>query len=157
MNSHADTFPVLLCYLRPVCIQNTCRQLFWATNYAANTLPTKKGTKQILNNQRPVSFLPICGKHFDRVWQEGLIYKTKCMAVTGLFYRVFFIRKATKSCSEWTRTLQSQLVCLRVQFFGPSFFLKCINDLSGNLEAYLKLFADDTSMFSVVSNPINTS
>ena len=79
------------------------------------------------------------------------------MAVTGLFYRVFFIRKATKSCSEWTRTLQSQLVCLRVQFFGPSFFLKCINDLSGNLEAYLKLFADDTSMFSVVSNPINTS
>ena len=48
-------------------------------------------------------------------------------------------------------------MCLRVQFFGPSFFLKYINDLSGNLEAYLKLFADDTSMFSVVSNPINTS
>ena len=48
-------------------------------------------------------------------------------------------------------------MCLRVQFFGPLFFLICINDLSGNLEANVKLFVDDSSMFSVVSNPINTS
>ena len=34
-------------------------------------------------------------------------------------------------------------------------FFKYIKDLSGNLEANIKLFADDT--FSVVSNPINTS
>ena len=31
-------------------------------------------------------------------------------------------------------------------------FSKYINDLSGNLEANVNLFADDTSMFSVVSN-----
>ena len=29
--------------------------------------------------------------------------------------------------------------------------------MSGNLEANVKLFADDTSIFSVVSDPINTS
>ena len=66
------------------------------------------------------------------------------------FDRIFFIRKATKCCSKWRKIFQSNLVCLRVQFFGPLFS-------SGNLEANVKLFTDDTSMFSVVSNPINTS
>ena len=36
-------------------------------------------------------------------------------------------------------------------------FLIYINDLSGNLEANVKLIADDTSMVLVVSDPINTS
>ena len=80
-----------------------------------------------------------------------------CDIWSSNFDRMFFIRKATKSCSEWTRIWQSTLVCLRVQFFGPLFFLKYINDLSGNLEANVKLFADDTSMFSFVSNSINIS
>ena len=48
-------------------------------------------------------------------------------------------------------------MCLRVQFFGPLFFLIYINNLSGNLEANVKLFTDDTSTLSVVSHPINTS
>ena len=37
------------------------------------------------------------------------------------------------------------------------FFLIHINDLSENLEPNVKLFADDTSMFSVLCKPINTS
>ena len=37
------------------------------------------------------------------------------------------------------------------------FFLIHINDLSDNLEPNVKLFADDTSMFSVLCKPINTS
>ena len=50
------------------------------------------------------------------------------------------------------------LVCLRVQFLVHCFFLYIyINDLSDNLESNVKLFADDTSMFSVVRDPINTS
>ena len=36
-------------------------------------------------------------------------------------------------------------------------FFIYINDLSDNLESNVKLFADDTSMFSVVRDPINTS
>ena len=36
-------------------------------------------------------------------------------------------------------------------------FLIYFNDLSGNLETNVKFFADNTSMFSVVSDPINTS
>ena len=59
---------------------------------------------------------------FDRVWHEGLIYKTKCMGVKGvnrgLVYKTkcmgvkvdlltliksFLFERQQKSCSEWTR------------------------------------------------------
>ena len=40
---------------------------------------------------------------------------------------------------------------------GSLFFFIYINDLSDNLESNVKLFADDTSMFLVVCDPINTS
>ena len=36
-------------------------------------------------------------------------------------------------------------------------FFIYINNLSANLESNEKLFADDTSIFSVVRDPINTS
>ena len=39
---------------------------------------------------------------------------------------------------------------------GPLLFLTCINDLSDGLKSECKLFADDTSLFSVVDD-INTS
>ena len=38
----------------------------------------------------------------------------------------------------------------------PLFFIYT-NDLSGNLDSNVKLFADDASMYLVVRDPINTS
>ena len=52
--------------------------------------------------------------------------------------------------SEW-------LTILRVQFLVHYFLYIYINDLSDNLESNVKLFADDTSMFSIVRDHINTS
>ena len=40
---------------------------------------------------------------------------------------------------------------------GPLFFLAYINDLSDGLESTVKLFADDTSIFAVISDPVLTS
>ena len=45
---------------------------------------------------------------------------------------------------------------LKVQFLVHCFFIY-INDLSDNLESNVKLFADDTSVFSVFRDPISTS
>ena len=36
---------------------------------------------------------------------------------------------------------------------GPLFFLAYINDLTAELECSIKLFADDTSLFTVVRDP----
>ena len=52
---------------------------------------------------------------------------------------------------------QSKLVFLRLQFLVYCFFFIYINDLSDNLKCNVKLFAGDTSMFSLVRDPINTS
>ena len=57
-----------------------------------------------------------------------------------------------KNLNSW----QSELVFLRVQFLLHCFYIY-INDLYDNLESHIKLFADDTSMFSVVRDAINTS
>ena len=106
-------------------------------------------------------FLDI-SKAFDRVWHEGLIYKIKCMGVKGdllaLIESFLFERQQRVVLngqeSEWL-TIKAGVP--QGSILGPLFFLIYINDLSDNLESNVKLFADDTSMFSVVHDPINTS
>ena len=46
--------------------------------------------------------------------------------------------------------LQLKQEFYKVQFFGPLLFLIYINNLSNELSSNLRLFADDTSLFSVV-------
>ena len=72
----------------------------------------------------------------------------------------FLIRKTTKSCSEWARIewLTMKAGVPQGPILGPLFFFYIyINDLSDNLESNVKLFADGTSMFSVLRDGINTS
>ena len=60
--------------------------------------------------------------------------------------------------SEWS-TIKTGVLrgsILDPLFFLFSFFLS-INELLDNHESNVKLFSDDTSMFSVVLDPINTS
>ena len=52
---------------------------------------------------------------------------------------------------------RQQRVVLNGQESGTLSFYIYINDLSHALESNVKLFADNTSMFSVVRNSINTS
>ena len=180
----------------------------------------KKGDKQIINNCRPVSLLPICGKiferiifnslyeyveenkllsvhqsgfqsndscvnqlllivhnlykafdayptletcgvfldmskAFDKVWHQGLIFKLKSIGVSdsllsliesflsNRFQRVLL----NGQTSEW---LPVKAGVPQGSILGPLFFLIYINDLSDDLVSTIKLFADDTSLFSVV-------
>ena len=200
------------------CIDNGVFPDIWKKS---NIIPIhKKGDKQITDNYRPVSLLPICGKifekllfnstfkflddnnllssnqsgfrpsdsceyqllsvvhdiyasfdccpslevrgvfldiskAFDRVWHEGLIYKLQSLGISGLPLK----------CIESFLSNRSQRVLLNGQssswspvlagvpqgsVLGPLLFLVYINDLSKNLSSTAKLFADDTSIFSVV-------
>ena len=47
--------------------------------------------------------------------------------------------------------------CTTRVYFRTSFFLIYINDLAIDLKSNVKLFADDTSLFSIVSNPFETA
>ena len=52
-------------------------------------------------------------------------------------------------CSNWQRILAGDP---QGSVLGPLFFLIYINDLTDGLKSDVKLFADDTSLFSVVKN-----
>ena len=56
--------------------------------------------------------------------------------------------------SEW---LTIKVGVPQGSILGPLFFLIYIKDISDNLESNVKFFADDTSLFSVVRDPVNTS
>ena len=101
-------------------------------------------------------------KAFDRVWHEGLIYKLKSYGVTGpllsllsnflsgRYQRVVLNGKS----SEWN---EIKAGVPQGSILGPLFFLIYINDLPKNLESKPKIFADDTSLFSVVLDQILSS
>ena len=101
-------------------------------------------------------FLDI-SKAFDKVWHTGLIFKLKQNGISG---------KLLNLIKDFL-TNRKQRVVLNGQFFswadvdagvpqgsilGPFLFLIYINDLTNDLSSSSKLFADDTSLLSVVFN-----
>ena len=93
-------------------------------------------------------------KAFDRVWHDGLIYKINRIVITGnslnliesflsnRFQRVVLNGQS----SSWTPVNAGEP---QGSILGPLFFLIYINDLSKDISSTVKLFADDTSIFSV--------
>ena len=101
-------------------------------------------------------FLDI-SKAFDKVWHEGLLYKLKSFGISGnllnlikhyltnRFQRVLL----NGQCSNWQSVLA---VVPQGSILGPLFFLIYVNEMPDGLKSNVKLFADDTSLFSVIKN-----
>ena len=106
------------------------------------------------------AFLDI-SKAFDKVWHEGLIFKLKQNSISGKRLHILsdFLSNRKQRVvlngqnSSWTNIHagipQGSTLC-------PLLFLIYINDFSDNLTSNAKLFADDTSLFSVVHS-VNSS
>ena len=96
-------------------------------------------------------------KAFDRVWHDGLIYKLKRCGVSGQL--LFLIQSFLKDRKQRTvlNGLSSNWGDISAgvpqgSILGPLFFLVYINDLAVGLKCNVKLFADDTSLFTVVED-----
>ena len=93
-------------------------------------------------------------KAFDRVWHDGLIHKLKRCGVSGQFLSLIksFLKDRKQrtvlngQCSNWGDILAG---VPQGSILGPLFFLVYINDLTSDLKCNVKLFADDTSLFTV--------
>ena len=97
-------------------------------------------------------------KAFDRVWHRGLLHKLENIGCTGQLL-------------EWFRNYLSdrkQRVVIRGQssnwadveagvpqgsVLGPLLFLIFINDIVHSINSFIRLFADDTSLYIIVDNP----
>ena len=101
-------------------------------------------------------FLDI-SKAFDRVWHEGLIYKMKCIGITGMPLKLLqnFLQNRHQQvllngqCSSWAPVFAG---VPQGSVLGPLFFLIYINDLTKDISSTNKLFADDTSIFSIIND-----
>ena len=105
-------------------------------------------------------FLDI-SKAFDKVWHEGLIFRLKQNGISGNLINLLYDFLKNKKqrvllngqISGWSDVKAGVPQGL---ILGPLLFLLYINDLSERLSSNAKLFADDTSLFSVIHDS-NTS
>ena len=105
-------------------------------------------------------FLDI-SKAFDKVWHEGLIFRLKQNGISGNLINLLYDFLKNKKqrvllngqISGWS---DGKAGVPQGLILGPLLFLLYINDLSERLSSNAKLFADDTSLFSVIHDS-NTS
>ena len=106
-------------------------------------------------------FLDI-SKAFDKVWHQGLLHKLKQNGISGKLFDIItdflnFRKQRVVLNGQYSLWTSIEAGVPQGSILGPLLFLIYINDLSDYLATRLfKLFADDTSLFSIVHN-VNTS
>ena len=103
-------------------------------------------------------FLNISKTFYDRVWHEALISKLRSYGISDSVLRLFnsfFCERLQRAvlngqASEWRKVLAG---VPPGSILGPLLFIIIINDIPANLECNLKIFANDTSLFSLVRDP----
>ena len=101
-------------------------------------------------------------KAFDRVWHAGLLHKLKAAGVQGELLKWFTNYLAERKqrvilpdvASDWTYILAG---VPQGSILGPILFLIYINDIVAEIGSNIRLFADDTSLYIIVENPITSA
>ena len=99
-------------------------------------------------------FLDI-SKAFDKVWHNGIIFKLKCNGISGNLLRFLenylqnrFQRVVLNGTTSNWRALNAGVP--QGSVLGPLLFVIYINDLTDNISSQMRLFADDSSIFTRV-------
>ena len=115
----------------------------------------------ILGKEVRIVFLDI-SKAFDRVWHAGLIHKLKAACVSGkmlLWFQNYFSDRKQRvilpgAASDWT---DIKAGVPQGSILGPLLFLLYIKDTVNDINSSIRLFADDTSLFIIVDNPVTSA
>ncbi len=101
-------------------------------------------------------------KAFDRVWHRGLIYKLSSIGITGCLLQWFKSYLTSRkqrvvyanASSEWESITAG---VPQGSILGPLLFLIYINDIVIDIKSKIRLFADDTSLYIIVDDPLSSS
>ena len=115
-------------------------------------------TSEIYNafEKTRAAFLDI-SKAFDKVWHSGLIFKLKQNGISGNLLTMLESYLTDRKQRVILNGIESSWESIssgvpQGSVLGPLLFLIYINDLTDNISANIKLFADDSSLFIKVSN-----
>ena len=85
-------------------------------------------------------------------WYDGLIFELQENGISGDLLKVLKqMVVLNEQSSSWTNVKAG---VPQGSIFGSLLFLIYINDLANGLSSDNKLFADDTSLFSVIDNSV---
>ena len=98
-------------------------------------------------------------KAFDRVWHKGLLFKLRSAGISGSLLSWFtdYLHNRKQhvvlpgASSSWTSVGAG---VPQGSILGPLLFLLYINDIVEDIDSSIRLFADDTSLYIIVDNPI---
>ena len=101
-------------------------------------------------------------KAFDKVWHEGLLLKLKQNGIDGELLNFFSNYLSNRrqrlvlngKQSGWAPILSG---VPQGSVLGPLLFLIYINDLECGMVSKIKFFADDTSLYSIVEDPLRSA
>ena len=98
-------------------------------------------------------------KAFDRVWHTGLLYKLRAAGVTGNVLQWFKNYLSDRKQRVVLPGISSAWNFIKAgvpqgSILGPLLFLVYINDIVTDIGSNIRLFADDTSLYIVVDNPL---
>jgi hypothetical protein len=113
-----------------------------------------------LDEQKEVRsvFLDI-SKAFDKVWHVGLLFKLQQNGIHGILLNLFNSYLSNRNQRVVINGFESEWGLIEAgvpqgSVLGPLLFLIYINDLENDIKSSVKFFADDTSLFSIVTNPV---
>ena len=97
-------------------------------------------------------------KAFDRVWHRGLLIKLKSIGVRGKLFDWFANYLTDRKQQVQIENISSDMLSVDAgvpqgSILGPLLFLVYINDIVRNIQANIRLFADDTSLSILVNSP----
>jgi hypothetical protein len=101
-------------------------------------------------------------KAFDRVWHKGLIFKLQSAGINGGLLNWFSDYLSDRKQKVVLPGGSSQTVFISAgvpqgSILGPLLFLIYINDIVLDINSYIRLFADDTSLYIIVDNPLHAA
>ena len=98
-------------------------------------------------------------KAFDRVWHEGLLFKLRRMGISGTlleWFKSYLDQRLQRVVLEGSFSDFKEVKAGVPQgcILGPLLFLVFINDIVNDIGSSVKLFADDTSLYLIVEDPV---
>lgn len=113
-----------------------------------------------LDNKRDVCavFLDIT-KAFDKVYHKGLLFKLKQLGIEGTLLQwldSYISQRSQRVVVNGTSSSWKEINAGVPQgsILGPLLFLVFINDIINDIDSYIYLFADDTSLLNPIIDPI---